>query len=157
MTNPLTEHEDGESNVHFSTIWRSLAVLSFAMLTFTTAGIFTWGLWVTMTLSTHEKVLAVLQERSGGRGISQSVNVGEANDSATVTGKDSAKTWLTTKDVAAREGITERTVLNYIEQGMIDPEPRKNGKAWEIAEHFRIVPCDAENCGEGPKQEGATP
>lgn len=151
MSNPLTDTADPEQNVHFSTIWRSLAVLSFAMLSFTTAGIFTWGLWVTMTLNTHEKVLAVLQERSGGRGISQSVNVGQTEDAGTLV-KDSAKTWLTTKDVAAREGISERTVINYIEHGMIDPEPRKNGKAWEIAEHFRIVPCDSENCGEVPQQ-----
>jgi len=154
MSNPLTDTEDAEQTVHFSTVWRSLAVLSFGMLTFTTAGIFTWGLWVTMSLNTHEKMLAVLQERSSnGKGILQSVNVNEAKDAASLTqGKDSAKTWLTTKDVAQREGITERTVLNYIEHGMIEPEPRKNGKSWEIAEHFRIVPCDAKNCGEVPQQ-----
>ncbi len=148
MSNPILEPEDPNKLVQFSTIWRSLAVLAFAMLSFITAGLFTWGLWVTMTLQTHEKVLAVLQERSGGKGITQSVNVGQA-EAALV--KDSAKTWLTTKDVAAREGITERTVINYIEQGMIEPTPRKNGKAYEIAANFRIIPKSSEECGEFPQ------
>lgn len=153
MSNPLTDHDDAAAAVQFSTVWRGMAILAFGMLTLITAGLFSWGVWVTVTVNAHEKLLAVLQERSSnGKGISQSVNVGEVNDSAALTeGKDSAKTWLTTKDVAAREGITERTVINYIENGMIDPTPRKNGKAWEIAANFRIVPNDSESCGEMPQ------
>jgi hypothetical protein len=151
VSNPITDQEDANKTVQFSTIWRGLAVLAFAMLSFITAGLFTWGLWVTMTLQAHEKVLAVLQDRGGGKGITQSVNVGQA-DKALV--KDSAKIWLTTKDVATREGISERTVINYIEQGMIDPLPRKNGKAWEIAENFRIVPPDTEECRNLAAQQG---
>jgi len=59
----------------------------------------------------------------------------------------SAKTWLTTTDVAKREQVTERTIINYIEAGQIDPAPVKEGKEWHIAEHFRIIPKNAEECG----------
>lgn|GEM_PF-3700183 len=55
----------------------------------------------------------------------------------------SANTWLTTTDVAKRENVTERTVINYIEAGQIDPAPVKAGKEWHIAETFRILPKDA--------------
>lgn len=64
-----------------------------------------------------------------------------------VTLPTSAKTWLTAADVAQREKVTERTVVNYIESGQIQPPPIKAGKEWHIAENFRIIPKDAENCG----------
>lgn len=111
-----------------------------------------FAIWMTTKVLAHDTDIAVLKMQiamQGGGKVSQSVNVGQAKD-----GKDAqmtAKTWLTTKDVAEREGITERTVINYIEHGMIEPTPRKNGKAWEIAEHFRIIPNDSESCGEMPQ------
>lgn len=111
-----------------------------------------FSVWMVNTVLTHDRDIAVLKMQiamQGGGKVSQNVNVGQAKD-----GKDAqmtAKTWLTTKDVAEREGITERTVINYIEHGMIEPTPRKNGKAWEIAEHFRIIPNDSESCGEMPQ------
>jgi hypothetical protein len=150
MSNPLLDPHDATENVQIGTIWKSLGVLAFGMLTFTTAGLFTWGVWVTMTLTEHGTSIAVLKATRSSSGVSQSVNVGEVKD-ADKPLEASAKTWLTTKDVAAREGITERTVINYIENGMIEPTPRKNGKAWEIAENFRIVPNDSENGGEIPQ------
>jgi transcriptional regulator with XRE-family HTH domain len=150
MNNPLLDPHDATENVQIGTIWKSLGVLAFGMLTFTTAGLFTWGVWVTMTLTEHGTSIAVLKATRSSSGVSQSVNVGEVKD-ADKPLEASAKTWLTTKDVAAREGITERTVINYIENGMIEPTPRKNGKAWEIAENFRIVPNDSENGGEIPQ------
>ena len=74
---------------------------------------------------------------------STSVITGQ-KDAATLPA--SAKTWLTTADVATREKVTERTVINYIEAGMISPPPLKSGKEWHIAENFRIIPKDAEDC-----------
>lgn len=58
-----------------------------------------------------------------------------------------SKTWLTTQEVAKRENVTDRTVINYIESQMIDPPPARDGKAWRIAENYRIVPNDSELCG----------
>ena len=114
-----------------------------------------FSLWLVTKVLAHDTDIAVLKMQmsmSGGKGISQSVNVGQHDKAAAAAAAEaSAKTWLTTKDVAAREGITERTVINYIENGMIEPTPRKNGKSWEIAANFRIIPNDSENCGEIPQ------
>jgi hypothetical protein len=116
-----------------------------------------FSIWMVTKVLAHDTDIAVLKMQITMRGdsgkVSQSVNVGQAKDAAGELVKDSAKTWLTTKDVAAREGVTERTVINYIESKMIEPPPRKNGKSWEIAEHFRIVPNEAEECRNIPPAE----
>ena len=126
-----------------------------------TAAAVLWGARLEFRVSDHDKRVDKLETRTDimlqslsemkGRngGVSQSVNVGQSKPGDVQ--EASAKTWLTTKDVAERENITERTVINYIENGMIDPTPRKNGKAWEIAANFRIVPNDSESCGEMPQ------
>ena len=87
--------------------------------------------------------------QSGGK-MNQNVNVGDSKESATEM--TTARTWLTTKQVAEREKIDERTVLNYIAAGQIEPTPVKNGKAWQIAEHFRILPKTSETCGTEPPE-----
>ena len=150
MSNPLLEAANPTDNVQIGTIWKGMAVIAFMMLSFTCVTALTWGVWVTVSIKEHDTKFAVLEERtSGGKGVSQSVNVGSTDPNKPL--EASAKTWLTTKDVAEREGITERTALNYIEQGMIDPTPRKNGKSWEIAANFRILPNDSESCGNIPQ------
>ena len=154
MSNPVFDSHDATENVQIGTIWKSLGVLAFGMLSVIFVGLVTWGSWVTMSIQDHSTEIAVLKATRGhgnGSGVSKSVNVGEVKDAAKLV-NDDPRTWLTTKDVAARigKGVTERTVINYIENGMIEPKPRLNGKSWEIAEHFRIVPHDAENCGEIP-------
>jgi hypothetical protein len=97
-------------------------------------------------ISFHEWRIQSLEARKSS-GVSQSVNVGSAD--ALVKGEQdkSGKTWLTTQQVAVKEKVTDRTVLNYIESGMIEPEPMKQGKSWVIAENYRILPHDAEKCG----------
>jgi hypothetical protein len=112
-----------------------------------------FAIWMTAKVLAHDTDIAVLKMQFSMRGdnskMSQSVNVGQNKDATLAKG---AKTWLTTKDVAERQGITERTVLNYIESGMIDPAPVKNGKAWEIAENFRILPNHSDDCCKFPNQ-----
>lgn len=160
MTNPLTQDHEPNAPLQFGTLWRAMAVLGFAMLTASTVGLFTWGVWVTVSIYAHGTEIAILKDRSGSKGVSQNVNVGQAK--AAEMAMPSAKTWLTTKDVAAREKVTERTVLNYIAAGQIEPAPVKDGKEWKISEHFRIVPNAAENCGEpaltaNPEPDSDTP
>lgn len=109
--------------------------------------------WTVNTILAHDRDIAVLKMQvamQGTKGISQSVNVGQQDKAAEAT-VATARTWLTTKDVATREQIDERTVLNYIEQGMIEPAPVKAGKAWQIAANFRIIPKDTESCGDMPQ------
>lgn len=108
--------------------------------------------WTVNTILAHDRDIAVLKMQMtmhGLKGVSQNVNVGQHDKAAAEAA--TARTWLTTKDVAAREKVDERTVLNYIEQGMIEPAPVKAGKAWQIAANFRIIPKDAETCGEIPQ------
>lgn len=109
--------------------------------------------WTVNTILAHDRDIAVLKMQMtmhGLKGVSQNVNVGQ-HDKAAQEAAATARTWLTTKDVAVREKIDERTVLNYIEQGMIEPAPVKQGKAWQIAAHFRIIPKDSEECGNIPQ------
>lgn len=110
-----------------------------------------FAVWMTTKVLAHDTEIAVLKMQISMQGagkVSQSVNVGQHDKAAAET---SAKTWLTTKDVAAKEGVTERTVLNYIEDKMIQPPPRFNGKSYEIATNFRIIPKDSEDCGNVPQ------
>ena len=137
--------ENASTPVKFSSLWKIIATGTIALITAQSALLITWGIWVTTTITEHGSQLAVLKDRnSRNSAVSQSVNVG-ATDPVESIG--SAKIWLTTKEVAAREKVTERTVLNYIDQKMIDPAPIKDGKEWHIAENFRIIPNLSEECG----------
>ncbi len=60
---------------------------------------------------------------------------------------EAARSYLTTADVALREGIAERTVVEYINQGRISPAPEKTGKSWSIAAQYRILPPNAASGG----------
>lgn len=105
--------------------------------------------WLVNKVLAHDTDIALLKlelamSRKSANGISQSVNVGKTADEIA---PDSARTWLTTQEVAKRELVTDRTILNYIEAGMIEPAPTRTGKEWHIAEHYRIVPNHSESCG----------
>lgn len=103
------------------------------------------------TLDLHEWRIASLEQRSSRNGsVSQSINVGSA-DTAKMA-EQSGRTYLTTQEVAKREGVTDRTVINYIESEQIYPPPRKEGKSWVIAENYVILPKDSENCGNAEQQ-----
>ena len=109
-----------------------------------------FSVWLVSKVLTHDTDIAVLKMQlaiSGSRGnaMTNSVNVGAAGEAETL--EASARTWLTTREVAEREGCDERTVINYIAAGQIEPAPVKVGKSWQIAETFRIVPKDSESGG----------
>jgi len=55
--------------------------------------------------------------------------------------------YLTTEEVARKEGVTTRTITTWIEQNRIDPPPNKNGRAWEISNNYRLLPQIADNSG----------
>ena len=81
----------------------------------------------------------------------QSVNVGQAGSKSAVV--DTARDYVTTAEIATREKVTERAVLDWISAGRIYPTPVKAGKSWAIAKNFRILPNDSECCGETPNEE----
>lgn len=150
MNNPIFDGPP-EQTVRNSAVWKAGAALGFVMISAQTVMLFSWGKWVTENVTELDRVsrehalrIAYLERAAGGGKVTQNVNVGDAAGKPAAT---SSKTWLTTQEVALREKITDRTVLNYIEAGMIDPQPQKQGKSWVIAEHYRIVPNGSENCG----------
>lgn len=113
-----------------------------------------FGLWAINTIVRHDTDIAVLKMQismmsAGKEDVSQNVNVGQA-DTAEAELVNSARNYVTTADVAAREHVTERAVLDWISAGRIHPQPVKVGKAWTIARNFRILPQDPESCGDSP-------
>jgi len=113
-------------------------------------------LWAVAAIVRHDTEIAVLKMQivmmqSGGKGVSQNVNVGKATTTPELA--DTARDYVTTAEIATREKVTERAVLDWIAEGRIQPPPVKTGKAWVIAKNFRIVPNLSECCGETPNQE----
>lgn len=152
---PMSILDENDSEmVRLPGFWTVLAKFAFAASVPVFLLGVSWAAWVTNQVWSNTTEIAILKDvrlRPNG-GVSQNVNVGSV-DGIDATAESSAKTWLTTQEVAEREHVTDRTVLNYIEAGMIEPEPEKLGKTWHIAEHYRIVPKPAETCGnEGGSQ-----
>jgi len=52
--------------------------------------------------------------------------------------------FLSTDEVAEREGVTARTVTSWINGNKVFPPPTRQGRAWIIAEDYRILPTTAE-------------
>ena len=116
-----------------------------------------FSLWAVSSIVRHDTEIAVLKmqiammQNGGKGGVSQNVNVGKAGTTAELA--ETARDYVTTADIAAKEKVTERAVLDWISAGRIQPMPVKTGKSWAIAKNFRILPNDAECCGEMPNQE----
>lgn len=68
-------------------------------------------------------------------GNNASISVG-ATDSVA----DSARDYFTVAEVAKRETKSERTIIEWIESGRIDPAPTKPAKEWVISASYRILP-----------------
>lgn len=74
---------------------------------------------------------------------SNSVQIGEAPASL-----PSGRDFLNVNEVAAREGLSPRTITDYIATGRMDPPPTRNGtRPWAIAADYRILPLTAANSG----------
>lgn len=137
----------GEEDIQLPGLWTMLAKFAFGMsIPVTLLGI-SWASWITSGYFEHDRKIAVLESReSRAHNQTTSVNVGDA---ASATAKQvSRKEWITTSDIATREAVSERTVIEWIASGMIEPPPSKSGKAWLISENYRILPQSAANCGD---------
>lgn len=117
--------EDGNSIVTLSTIHAAV----FRFVIWAAALAIPGGVMATYhvlrTVDNHEWRLQLLErDSSRGGNVSQNVNVGAVEDVA-----ESAREYLTVQEVAEREGVTDRTILNWIDEGRIHPAPIKEGKA----------------------------
>lgn len=79
---------------------------------------------------------------------STSVITGDASDDAAEL--TTRRTYLTTTDVAKREGVSIREITDMIQSGEIAPAPVKDGREWRIAADYRILPQSADDCGRQP-------
>lgn len=79
---------------------------------------------------------------------STSVITGDASDLGQLT---THRTYLTTADVAAKEKVSVREVVDMIAHGEIQPPPERDGREYRIATHYRIQPQSAADCGTDPQ------
>lgn len=96
-------------------------------------------------LDRHEMRLSYLEKSTGKGGVTQSVNVGSVDGLAGDDGLDPNRDWLTVKEVAAKEGESERTITDWIAAGTIAPMPVKDGREFHIAADYRVLPLSAAN------------
>jgi len=59
--------------------------------------------------------------------------------------EDSQKTYLTTREVADKEGVSQRTVTSWIQSNRIEPKPVQSDRAWQISVDYRILPLTADS------------
>ena len=103
------------------------------------------GIWILLTAVIVALISLVMRPTSAALGSNASISVG-----ATESVVDSARDYLTVSEVALREGKAERTILDWIETGRIDPAPTKPSKEWIIAAKYRITPQLAAQSGTPP-------
>lgn len=66
----------------------------------------------------------------------QTVTLGQT----TLPTPTSARTFLTTEEVARRENISPRTLLTYIAENRLTPAPTKTDRNWQISPTYQIIP-----------------
>lgn len=76
---------------------------------------------------------------------SQSTSV-ITGDAADLSQSATHRTYLTTADVAAKEKVSVREVVDMIAEGEIEPPPQKVGREYRIAADYRILPHPAASC-----------
>lgn len=150
------QDSNGENIVVLNTLhaWGFKALIWIGMIaTPTGMGLF-WSYG--RSIDNHELRLNYLERPINQRsGVSQSVNVGQTDSIKTASDH---RDWLTVQEVAMQEGLTDRTILNYIDDKRISPPPAKDGREWRIAKNFRILPNSSEEIGiTKPEIHVATP
>ena len=147
--------DDNQEIAKLTGVWSLLLKVAIALAAPTFVFAVAFAVWIASTIFNHDARLQVLEFAQGHKpGISQSVNVGQA-DSAKMASDH--RDWLTVQEVATREGVTDRTILNYLEGRRISPALTKDGREWRIAENFRILPNSSEEFGIAETQHIATP
>lgn len=95
-----------------------------------------WLLVATMLLAGMN---LVINKPGAHAGSTQSTSV-ITSDAAKGLGAptESARDYFLVSEVAAKEGKTERTILNYIDQKLIQPEPVETSRGWQISKDYKI-------------------
>lgn len=98
-------------------------------------------------------ILNLIITKPGSHAPTQSTSVitGDAGATTATAAETTRRTYLTTADVAAKEGVSVREVTDMIAHGEIEPPPVKDGREFRIAANYRILPQDAADCGNQPQ------
>jgi len=114
-----------------------------------------FAIWIVTKVLSHDTEIAVLKSQiayGDKRGVSQSVNVGKTDEAATQLIQGSPhRDYLTTAEVAAKENVSVREVVDMIATGEIVPLPQKEGREYRIAADYRRLRHPAADCGEQPQ------
>lgn len=141
---------DGTEILKLPGFWATLFKVCMALGVPISMGVLSIIVWMFMQIMSLNTRVTLLEFRAGavvgtGSPLSNSVSI---NDAA--KGAMHQRDYLTTADVAEREGVSVRTVVDWILKGRIDPEPEKRGKSYTIAENYRILPQDSANAPPKP-------
>jgi hypothetical protein len=79
----------------------------------------------------------------GGTGMASSVHGNNVQIGAGISPENPQRDYLRTDEVAEREGVAPRTVLEWVYDGRISPPPIKTDRAWQFAADYRILPQTA--------------
>jgi hypothetical protein len=79
----------------------------------------------------------------GGTGMASSVHGNNVQIGAGISPENPQRDYLRTDEVAEREGVEPRTVLEWVYDGRISPPPIKTDRAWQFAADYRILPQTA--------------
>jgi hypothetical protein len=145
----IARHTDDDSQdqdiIRLGPAWSVLLKVGLLLVPFAIA----FGVWGVTNIFDHSARLRLLEYRldhvAGHAGNNtNNLSIGSPTTSDADT---SHKDFISTEDVAAKEKVTARTVINWINHGLIQPAPTKEGKSWVISENYRILPHSSENSG----------
>ncbi len=85
------------------------------------------------TLVTLAKMLMLLPAQQSTPSNTNNVQIGDHQPTP-------QRDYMTSEEVAEKEGVSARTVTYWIEQGRIEPPPTKSDRAWIISANYRILP-----------------
>jgi len=94
-------------------------------------------MWLNIALSVVFGLVKFLMAGHGGAPSSASGNSVQIGTAPTVVPQ---RDYLTTEEVAAREGVAARTVTEWAREGKFTPEPVKGERAWQFAADYRVLP-----------------
>ncbi len=105
-----------------------------------------WLLIATVALALFNLVINKPAAHAGSTQSTSVITSDEAKSIGAMQGT-SHRDYYLVSEVAIREGKAERTIIEWIEAGRIQPAPTKEGKEWRIAASYRIPPQLAASSG----------
>jgi len=106
-------------------------------------------IWLLIAVVLAALLNLVINKPATHAGSTQSTSVITSDEAKSIGAMQgtSHRDYYLVSEVAIREGKAERTIIEWIEAGRIQPAPTKEGKEWRIAASYRIPPQLAASSG----------